>query len=111
MIFFQWKDTTTPVIADVLAYTTDPLSALGRSSDARRNGGGKLHMLKDMLIAMNTSDKNVRCGLIKFYKKKLLDVQYDGSEYKNRLYICYLSDTAVTPPVLTLNESYLYHEN
>lgn len=109
IIFFQWKDTTTPVTSDVLS-TSDPLSPIGRSSDTKRTCGGKIHVLRDMLIHMNTTDKNVKSGFIKFYKKKLLDLTYDGSEIKNKLYVLLLSDAAATPPVITMTDSQVYHE-
>lgn len=111
VIVFQWKDTTTPVVADLLSFTTDPLSELGRANDPKHNCGGKLHLLMDRTIAMWASTDNIRTGSMSFYGKKLLNQESDGVEQKNIIYIMYLSDAAATPPVLTMTTSLVYHGN
>lgn len=111
ILFFQWKDTTTPVEADILSATGDPLSPIGNSSDSQRNCGGKMHMLSDIMLPVNTNTYNTRSFKLKYYKKKLLPIKYDGAEVKNRVYIAYLSDTAVTPPVLSVFRSVIAHNN
>lgn len=112
IVIFQWKDTTTPVEADLLRYTGDPLSSFGATiSDTSRTCGGKLHILSDFVMPMDITYHTCRSFRVKYYKKRLLDIKSDGNETKNVIYIMYLSDTAVTPPVLTVRRSVVYHPN
>lgn len=109
LLVFQWKDTTTPVIADLLDYTTDPLSPIGLAGDSQYTCGGKIHILTDMLIPMNTTDKNVKAFTLTYYKKRLLDIKSDNNEIRNLLFFCFLSNTAVTPPVITVTRTMNYN--
>lgn len=111
LIFFQWKDDSAPVVADLLSFTTSPLSPIGISSDVGYTCAGRMHLLADMLIPLNTNTKNVYSFTKKFYKKKLLDIKSDTTDTRNKIYVCFLSNTAVTAPVLTLTRSIIYHKN
>lgn len=113
IILFQWKDTTVPVIADILQATAGPLvlSSIGRGGNDY-SCGGKMHLLWDSLSHMNTSTYSVKSFTKKVYKKRLLVIKGESAtEIKNMMYICYLSDTAATPPVLNLTTSLVFHTN
>lgn len=110
IIVFQWKDTTTPVIGDLLS-TANPLAPLGNPGDTSRTCGGKLHLLSDILTTMNVTDDNNRLFTLKYYKKRLLPLDSDTAESKNRVYVAYISNAAATYPVMTLYRSQVYHQN
>lgn len=110
MIFFQWKDTTVPVVADVLRYTTDVNSTLGAGNDGEACGG-KMHLLRDYHFVLDPVWQTNKALDVTFYEKKILDYKSDGTETKNYFYILFISNTAATPPVLSLDTLHKYHSN
>lgn len=111
ILIFQWKDTTVPVVADLLSLTTTPISPIGYNpGDELRTCGGKLHMLTDKLFTLDIVNMPIKAWVYKYYKSRLLDIKSDGTEFLNVPYILYMSDTAFTPPILTVNSSIRYRE-
>lgn len=111
LIFFQWKDTAAPTVADVLSFTTSALSPIGASSDPGYTCSNRMHLLADMLIPLNTNTKNVYSFTKKFYKKKLLDFKSDTSDTKNKIYLLHIGTASATYPVLNITRSVIYHDN
>lgn len=92
VIIFQWKDSTTPVLTDVLE------SAIPNQVYQDNLRSGMVHMLSDSTHQFNLYDKSALSFNKTFYKKKLLPVKTDGTDYWNYLWMLTVSlvDTNTT---------------
>lgn len=111
VILFQWKDNTTPVVADILQSTTLSNSQIGNSG-AGTDGpscGGRMHLLKDLHFTMDPICHTIRTFDFTFYKKQLLTNKFDGVSSENQIFMLTISNTVATPPLITVNRLLKYH--